>query len=105
MLHSAPRGSLCAEAFTAIEADLEAFSPGRVAAVGVRGGLAEQRKASELFKRNSHDQMTHATNRLLYLKPVFGKRSHVGRIYIGLIYMRVMMELMCGWSIDDWRVP
>ena len=41
MLHSAPRGSLCAEAFRAIEADLEAFSPGRVVAVGVRGGLAE----------------------------------------------------------------
>ena len=41
MLHSEPRGSLCAEAFTPIEADLEAFSPGRVAALGVRGGLAE----------------------------------------------------------------
>ena len=48
MLHSAPRGSLCAEAFTAIEsieADLEAFSPGRAAAVGVRGGLAEGERA------------------------------------------------------------
>ena len=33
----AARGSLCAVAFTVIEADLEAFSPGRVAAVGVRG--------------------------------------------------------------------
>ena len=41
MLHSEPRGSLCAVAFTVIEADIEAFSPGRVAAHGVRGGLAE----------------------------------------------------------------
>ena len=45
MLHSAPRASLCAEAFMPIEADLEAFSPGRVAAVGVRGRLAEGDRA------------------------------------------------------------
>ena len=44
----AMRGSLCAEAFTAIEADLEAFSPGRAAAHDGHGRLAE--KASELFK-------------------------------------------------------
>ena len=37
MLHSAPRLSAGAEDFRLIEADLEAFSPGRVAAVGVRG--------------------------------------------------------------------
>ena len=36
MLHSAARASLNAEAFMPIEADLEAFSPGRMAAVGVR---------------------------------------------------------------------
>ena len=42
---SVTRLSLCAEAFRAIEADLEAFSPGRVAAVGVRGGLAEGERA------------------------------------------------------------
>ena len=36
-----PLTSAVGEAFRAIEADLEAFSPGRVAAVGVRGGLAE----------------------------------------------------------------
>ena len=45
MLHSAPRQSAGAEDFMAIEADLEAFSPGRVAAVGVRGGLAEGERA------------------------------------------------------------
>ena len=50
MLQSEPRGSLCAVAFPFIEADLEAFSPGRVAALGVHGGFAE--KASELFKQN-----------------------------------------------------
>ena len=49
MLHSAPRASLCAEAFMPIEADLEAFSPGRVAAVGVRGGLAEGERAFKTF--------------------------------------------------------
>ena len=37
MPHSAPRLSAGAEDFRPIEADLEAFSPGRVAAVGVRG--------------------------------------------------------------------
>ena len=45
VLHSAPRVALCAEAFMAIEADLEAFSPGRVAALGVRGRLAEGDRA------------------------------------------------------------
>ena len=49
ILHSAPRGSLCAEAFMAIEADLEAFSPGRAADGGGHGGLW---KASELFKHS-----------------------------------------------------
>ena len=43
MLHSVPRGSLCAEAFTAIEADLEAFSPGRAAAGGGHGGACGRR--------------------------------------------------------------
>ena len=33
------------EACMSIEADLEAFSPGRVAAVGVRGRLAEGERA------------------------------------------------------------
>ena len=37
VLHSEPCVVLCAEDFMAIEADLEGFSPGRVAAVGVRG--------------------------------------------------------------------
>ena len=41
MPHSAPRLSAGAEDFMPTEADLEAFSPGRVAAVGVRGRLAE----------------------------------------------------------------
>ena len=41
MLHSAPRGSLCTVAFTATEADLEAFSPGRAAAHDGHGRLAE----------------------------------------------------------------
>ena len=66
LLRTMSRGSLCAEAFRAIEADLEAFSPGRVAAVGVRGGLgACGRRASFL---NIHDPgMTHAT-RQLYIR-------------------------------------
>ena len=37
MLHSVPRGSLCAEAFTAIEADLEAFGQGQEAGHNVHG--------------------------------------------------------------------
>ena len=37
MLQGAPRASLCAEAFMPFEADLEAFSPGPVAAHNVRG--------------------------------------------------------------------
>ena len=41
VLHTAPCVVLWAEAFTVIDADLEAFSPGRAAALGVRGGLAE----------------------------------------------------------------
>ena len=45
MLHSAPRGSLCAEAFRVIEADLEAFSPGRAAAHDGHGRLAERERA------------------------------------------------------------
>ena len=45
VLHSEPCGSVCAVAFTAIEADLEAFSPGRAAAVGVHGRLAEGERA------------------------------------------------------------
>ena len=45
MLHSAPRLSDGAEDFVPIEADLEAFSPGRVAALGVRGTLAEGERA------------------------------------------------------------
>ena len=45
VLHSEPCVVLCAEAFMAIEADLEGFSPGRAAALGVRGGLAEGERA------------------------------------------------------------
>jgi len=45
VLHSEPCGSVCAVAFTAIEADLEAFSPGRAAAVGVHVRLAEGERA------------------------------------------------------------
>ena len=45
VLHSEPCVVLCAEAFMVIEADLEAFGPGRVAAVGVRGRLAEGERA------------------------------------------------------------
>ena len=45
MLHSAPRGVLCAEAFRAIEADLEAIGPGRAAAHGGHGGLTEGEQA------------------------------------------------------------
>ena len=54
MLHSEPRGSLCVEAFTPIEANLEAFSPARVAALDVRGTLsvAGLRKAIALFKHS-----------------------------------------------------
>ena len=37
MLHSEPRGSLYAEAFTAIEADLEAFDHGQEAGHNVLG--------------------------------------------------------------------
>ena len=37
VLHSEPCVVLCAEAFMVIEADLEAFSPGPVAAHDVRG--------------------------------------------------------------------
>ena len=62
MLHSAPRGSLCAEAFRAIEADLEAFSPGRAAAHAT--ATAGLRKASELFK-HSCEHMTHATRHVV----------------------------------------
>ena len=81
MLHSAPHGSLCAEAFsfTAIEADLEAFSPGprrdptrlpggASAAAGLSvcvAGLLRKvymRKASHLFKLSCPKmRMTHAT--------------------------------------------
>ena len=60
MLHSAPRGSLCAEAFRVIEADLEAFSPGRAAAHDGHGRLA---KANELLLNvHDHVHMTHATS-------------------------------------------
>ena len=47
VLHSEPCVVLCAEAFMAIESDLEGFSPapGRAAALGVRGGLAEGERA------------------------------------------------------------
>ena len=41
MLQSESHGSLCAVAFTVIEDDVVAFSPGRAAALGVRGGFAE----------------------------------------------------------------
>ena len=49
MPHSAPRLSAGAEDFMPIEADLEAFSPGRVAAVGVRSRLAEGERAFSTF--------------------------------------------------------
>ena len=42
---SGARGSLCAEAFRAIEADLEAFSPGRAAAHDGHGRFAEGERA------------------------------------------------------------
>ena len=45
VLHSEPCVVLCAEAFMVIKADLEAFGPGRAAALGVRGGLAEGERA------------------------------------------------------------
>ena len=45
MPYSAPRMSAGAEDFMPIGADLEAFSPGRVAAVGVRSRLAEGEQA------------------------------------------------------------
>ena len=41
----ATRGSLCAVTFTVIEADLEAFSPGRVAAHNGHGRLVEGKRA------------------------------------------------------------
>ena len=40
-----PQPSDAAVACMAVEADLEGFSPGRVAAVGVRDGLAEGERA------------------------------------------------------------
>ena len=50
VLHSdEPCGSVCAVAFTAIEADLEVFSPGRAAAVGVHVWLAEGERAFSTF--------------------------------------------------------
>ena len=45
VLHSEPCGSVCAVAFTAIEADLEAFSPGRAAVHDGHGRLAEGERA------------------------------------------------------------
>ena len=45
MLHSKLRGSLYAETFTAIKADLEAFSPGREAAHDGHGRLVEGERA------------------------------------------------------------
>ena len=56
MPHSAPRLSAGAEDFRPIEADLEGFSPGRVAAVGVRG-----RAVIYIVKVNVHERMTRAT--------------------------------------------
>ena len=53
MLQSEPRGSLCAVAFMVIEADLEAFSPGRAARLTM--ATAVLRKASELFKHSCTD--------------------------------------------------
>ena len=61
MLQSEPRGSLCAVAFTAIEADLEAFSPASWSGSGSRDttdgddghGRLAVRKASELFFKRS----------------------------------------------------
>ena len=49
VLHSEPCGSVCAVAFTAIEADLEAFGPGRAAAHGGHGGLAEGERVFSTF--------------------------------------------------------
>ena len=56
MPHSAPRLSAGAEDFRPIEADLEAFSPGRVAAVGVRG-----RAVIYIAKVNIHVHVTRAS--------------------------------------------
>ena len=60
MLHSAPRLSAGAEDFRPIEADLEGFSPGRVAAVGVRGRAApnELSPGAELLGRASGSHLT-----------------------------------------------
>ena len=55
MLQSEPRSSLCAVAFTAIEADLEAFSPGRMAAHDGHGRLAEGKRAQVFFLRERGD--------------------------------------------------
>ena len=54
MLHSAPRGSLCAEAFRATEADLEAFSPGRAAAHNGHGRLGLRKAAASFFNYHVH---------------------------------------------------
>ena len=58
MLQSAPRASLCAEAFMPIEADLEAFSPGRV-------GVLHQYNAHERLKSllAFRKRATHADSR------------------------------------------
>ena len=60
MRQSEPRGSLCAEAFRAIEADLEAFSP--LAGQRLTTATAGLRKASELFKHSCTNDLHNEPN-------------------------------------------
>ena len=63
-------------AFRAIEADLEAFSTGRAAAGGGRGGLAEGERAF-YEPRFMCNFLTHATSLILIaLKHFQGKNNH-----------------------------
>ena len=67
MLHSAPRGSLCAEAFTAIEADLRGFR-----------ATAGLRQASELFKLSCTYYSCNAPSaRTVYSHPLAPRRPQI----------------------------
>ena len=65
MLKSEPRGSLCAVAFTVIEADLEAFTV--LAGWRLTTAMAGLRKANDLFKRSCDVHMTHARSIKRYI--------------------------------------
>ena len=76
VLQSEPRGSLCAVAFTVIEADLEAFSPGRMAAFTTT--MAGLRRANELFKRSCTRAATELSQSILlreFLVPVMSHKA------------------------------